>query len=131
MKLFRRPTLLWVIALLTGASFSFAAELEPIAPIQAPFPMPQLQRPAFPDRTIDIRDHGAVAGGVEKNTAAFARAIAACLGAGGGRVLVPAGRWLTGPIHLKSNIDLHLAEGAEIVFSDRPEDYLPVVLVRV
>jgi hypothetical protein len=120
------------LASLLGAGLSAAPDaLEPIAPIQAPFPMPQLQRPVFPARTIDIRDHGAVAGGTEKNTSAFARAITACADAGGGRVLVPAGRWLTGPIHLRSHIELHLAEGAEIVFSDRPEDYLPNVLVRV
>ncbi|MCX6952282.1 MAG: glycoside hydrolase family 28 protein [Verrucomicrobia bacterium] len=104
---------------------------DPIAPITAPFPMPQLTRPVFPSRVVSIADHGAVAGGTVKNTAAFARAIAACADAGGGRVLVPAGRWLTGPVHLRSQIELHLAEGAEIVFSDRFEDYLPVVLVRV
>jgi len=104
---------------------------DPIAPIQAPFPMPQLTRPLFPARVVDIREHGAVADGVTKNTAAFAAAIRACAEAGGGRVLVPAGRWLTGPVHLRSNIDLHLAEGAVLVFSDRPEDYLPVVFVRV
>ncbi|HWA25871.1 MAG TPA: glycoside hydrolase family 28 protein [Lacunisphaera sp.] len=108
-----------------------AADLEPIAPIKAPFPMPSLQRPVFPRRTVDIRDHGAVPGGEVVNTAAFAKAIAAAAGAGGGRVLVPAGRWLTGPIHLRSNLELHLAEGAEIIFSDRFEDYLPPVLVRV
>jgi len=107
-----------------------AAELEPIAPINAPFPMKQLQRPEFPARVVDIRDHGAIEGGTVKNTAAFAAAIAACAEAGGGRVLVPAGTWLTGPIHLKSRIDLHVAEGAEIIFSDVIEDYLPVVLVR-
>lgn len=104
---------------------------EPIAPINAPFPMPNLQRPVFPDRVVDIREYGAVADGRTKNTKAFAKAIEACTTAGGGRVLVPAGRWFTGPIHLKSNIELHLAEGAEIIFSDRFEDYLPVVLVRV
>lgn len=104
---------------------------EPIAPIRAPFDMPQLSRPVFPSRAVDIRQHGAVEGGTHKNTGAFARAIAACADAGGGRVVVPAGKWLTGPIHLRSNIDLHLQEGAEIVFSDRFEDYLPVVLVRV
>src|SRR5262249_227958 len=66
-----------------------------------------------------------------KNTAAFAKAIEACAAAGGGRVVVPEGRWLTGPIHLRSNIELFLAPGAEVVFSDKFEDYLPVVLVRV
>lgn len=119
------------LACLLLAVTAVAAELEPIAPITAPFPMPQLARPAFPARTVDIRDHGAVSGGTAKNTAAFAQAIAACADAGGGRVLVPAGRWLTGPIHLRSRIELHLAEGAEIIFSDKPEDYLPPVLVRV
>jgi len=104
---------------------------DPIAPIQAPFPMPRLERPTFPDRAVSIRDHGAVPDGATKNTAAFAAAIKACAEAGGGRVLVPAGRWLTGPIHLRSNIELHLAQDAEVIFSDLPAEYLPVVLVRV
>ncbi len=107
------------------------AAADPIAPIHAPFEMPPMARPVFPDRVVNIRDHGAIEGGEVKNTAAFARAIEACASAGGGRVLVPAGRWMTGPIHLRSHIDLHLAEGAEVIFSDRFEDYLPVVLVRV
>lgn len=104
---------------------------DPIQPIKAPFPMPQLERPRFPNRVVNVSEHGAVPDGTTKNTEAFARAIAACAAAGGGRVLVPAGKWLTGPIHLRSQIELHLAEGAEIVFSDRFEDYLPPVLVRV
>lgn len=104
---------------------------EPIEPIHAPFAMPDLKRPVFPDHVVDIRQYGAVADGRTDNTKAFTRAIAACADAGGGRVSVPAGKWFTGPIHLKSNIDLHLEEDAEIIFSDRFEDYLPVVLVRV
>ena len=103
---------------------------EIIAPITAPFPMPQLQRPAFPNRVVSIADHGAVPGGEVKNTAAIAAAIKAAADAGGGRVLIPAGRWLTGPVHLRSHIDLHLAEGAVLVFSDVMEDYLPPVFVR-
>jgi polygalacturonase len=113
------------------AADSLWAGAEAIAPIQAPFEMPQLTRPAIPNRVVSIADHGAVGDGTAKNTEAFAAAIAAAAEAGGGRVLVPEGKWFTGPIHLKSNIDLHLAEGAEIVFSDVFEDYLPVVLVRV
>lgn len=108
------------------APFAF----DPIAPIHAPFPMPPMQRPVLRPRVVDLRAHGAIGDGMTSNTAAFARAIAACADAGGGRVLVPAGRWLTGPIHLRSNIELHLAAGSEIIFSDRFEDYLPVVLVR-
>lgn len=119
------------LAVLLALTLSALAAEEPIAPIRAPFPMPQLTRPEFPARVVSIAEHGAVAGGTVKNTEAFARAIAACADAGGGRVLVPAGRWLTGPIHLRSNIDLHLAEGAVLVFSDKFDDYLPVVRVRV
>lgn len=103
---------------------------EPIAPINAPFEMPQLQRPEFPDRTASIVEHGAVPGGEVKNTEAIAKTIEAVADAGGGRVVVPAGKWLTGPVHLKSNIDLHLEEGAILIFSDQFEDYLPTVLVR-
>lgn len=103
---------------------------EPITPIRAPFAMPELRRPVFPDRVVNIADHGAVPGGEVKNTAAIAAAITAVSTAGGGTVLVPAGRWLTGPIHLRSRINLHLATGAVLVFSDLPEDYLPVVFVR-
>jgi unsaturated rhamnogalacturonyl hydrolase len=64
------------------------------------------------------------------NTEAIHRTIQAANKAGGGRVLIPSGRWLTGPIHLMSNINLHLEKGAEVVFSTNREDYLPVVLQR-
>lgn len=101
-----------------------------IAPLEAPFEMPALTRPKFPDRTFDVRDYGAVGDGQIKNTAAFAKAIAACAAAGGGRVLIPEGRWFTGAIHLRSNVNLHFAAGAELHFSDDPRDYLPVVFTR-
>jgi len=104
---------------------------EPIAPIKAPFPMPELARPVFPARTFDVREYGAVEGGAVKNTAAIAKAIQTCAAGGGGRVLIPSGRWFTGPIHLESHVELHLAAGAEVIFSDRFEDYLPPVFVRV
>jgi polygalacturonase len=123
--------LAWIAAPACAAAVPISWGGDPIAPIVAPFPMPQLTRPQFPARVVDIRAHGAVAGGATKNTAAFAAAINACAEAGGGRVLVPAGQWLTGPVHLRSKIELHLAEGAELIFSDKFEDYLPVVLVRV
>lgn len=119
-----------LLQLIPSAARAAYDPAEPIAPIEAPFPMPRLARPVFPELTIDIRDHGAVPGGQVKNTAAIAAAIAAASEKGGGHVLVPAGTWLTGPIHLRSHIDLHLAEGATLLFSDTMEDYLPVVLVR-
>ncbi|HEX2854073.1 MAG TPA: glycoside hydrolase family 28 protein [Opitutaceae bacterium] len=130
-----RAGFVFALALLTRVVVANPAEAEwggdPIAPIQAPFPMPALARPVFASRVVSIVEHGAIAGGETKNTGAFAKAIEACADAGGGRVLVPAGRWLTGPIHLRSGIELHLASGSEVVFSDRFADYLPVVPVRV
>jgi polygalacturonase len=126
-----RPFLFTFAAALLATSPLRAAELEPIAPINAPFDMPQLERPKIPANEVSVADFGAVEGGTTKNTEAFKKAIEALSKKGGGRVVVPKGKWLTGPIHLKSHIDLHVSEGAEIIFSDKFEDYLPPVLVRV
>jgi polygalacturonase len=101
-----------------------------IDPINAPFAMADLQRPRFPAATFDVRQFGAIADGTTKNTAAFAKAIAAAAQAGGGRVVVPPGRWLTGPIHLQSHVDLEVQTGAVLLFSQTFADYLPPVLTR-
>jgi hypothetical protein len=87
--------------------------------------------PVFPKRDFPITSHGAEPGGTFNCKAAFDAAIQQCAEAGGGRVVVPSGKFLTGPIHLKSTVELHLADGAEVIFSDKFEDYLPTVLVRV
>jgi polygalacturonase len=87
--------------------------------------------PTFPDREFVITRFGAAGDGTADNRNAFARAITACAKAGGGRVIIPPGRYLTnGPIHLESNVNLHVEEDAEIVFGNNPSDYLPMVLVR-
>ncbi len=86
--------------------------------------------PKFPDRNFVITDYGAVPGGKKLSTAAFAKAIDACSKAGGGHVVVPKGVFLTGAIHMKSNVDLHITRGAVVKFSTNPKDYLPVVHVR-
>ena len=62
--------------------------------------------------------------------AAFRRAIDQCAKAGGGKVVVPPGTYLTGAIHLKSNVNLEVSKGATIKFSQNPKDYLPVVFSR-
>jgi len=103
---------------------------EEIAPVKAPFEMPQFNRPVFPARIFDIRDFGAVEGGKVKNTQAISKTIKAAKKAGGGRVLIPAGKWLTGAIHLESNVNLHIAEGALVLFSNKLKDYLPAVFSR-
>ncbi|EIQ01801.1 endopolygalacturonase [Opitutaceae bacterium TAV1] len=91
-----------------------------------PFALPV--PPVIPDRRVDIRDHGARPGGALLNTRAIAEAIQACARQGGGHVVVPPGIWLTGAIHFRSRIDLHLEAGAELRFSQNPDDYLPAVL---
>jgi polygalacturonase len=87
--------------------------------------------PTFPDRDFDITKYGAVADNTTDIKPALDKAIAACHAAGGGRVIVPAGDWfIKGPIHLKSHVNLHLAEGATVNFSTVPSDYEPVVFTR-
>ncbi len=85
--------------------------------------------PIFPERVFDITRYGAVADGKTLNTGMIAQAIEACVGAGGGRVLVPPGTFLTGAIHLKSNVELHVAEGATLCFDTNPASY-PLVFTR-
>jgi polygalacturonase len=95
-----------------------------------PFNMPPVQAPCFPERIFDVRDFGAVSDGTTVNTEAFRRAIEACHEQGGGLVLIPAGAWATGPIHLRSNVNLHLEKDALVRFSTRFADCLPVVFTR-
>ena len=84
----------------------------------APFTLPEVTLPSIPDRSVSIDQFGAVGDGHTLNTQAFADAIASLAAQGGGRVVVPQGVWYTGPIELKDNIELHLAQNALIVFSD-------------
>jgi polygalacturonase len=87
--------------------------------------------PVFAPRVFRVTDFGAVGDGSTGNREAFAKAVAAANSAGGGRVVVPAGRWwMDGPIHLKSNVELHVEEGATLRFSADPNHYLPLVLSR-
>jgi polygalacturonase len=88
-----------------------------------------VRRTWFPPRTFPVTRFGAKGDGTTKNTAAFA-AITACHRAGGGHVVVPPGTFLTGAIHLLSNVELHVESGATILFSQDPDDYLPVVFTR-
>lgn len=82
----------------------------------------------FAARDFLITDFGAIAS--TDCTNAIANTIAACAKAGGGRVVVPEGRWLTGAVHLKSNVNLHLQKNAVLAFSTDPKAYLPYVFTR-
>ncbi len=116
---------------------------EGISAKESPFPMSDVQVPVFPEHNFSIADFGArpmPADGkgysyaidsariIRTNTLAFARAMEACASSGGGRVIVPKGEWLTGPISLQSKCDLHLSEGSVLVFSGNPDDCLPEVV---
>jgi polygalacturonase len=90
----------------------------------------RIKDPVFPQRDVSIAAHGAKGDGVRDCSTAIRAAIDACSKAGGGRVVVPAGRFLTGAIRLKSNVNLHLQDGATLAFSTDPAKYLPLVLTR-
>ncbi|WP_029273497.1 glycoside hydrolase family 28 protein [Flavobacterium sp. KJJ] len=77
----------------------------------------------FLNKTYNINDYGAVADGKTSNTQAFAKAIKACTANGGGKVIVPNGKYLTGPIYLESNVNLHLEDKAEILFTTNSKEY--------
>jgi polygalacturonase len=77
----------------------------------------------FSDKTYNVIDFGAVADGKTSNTLAFEKAIKECVKNGGGKVVVPSGKYLTGPIHLESNVNLHLEDQAEILFSTNSKEY--------
>ena len=87
------------------------------------FKMPTVAETSFPATSVSIKDFGAIAGGNVKNTEAFKKAIASISQKGGGKVIVPRGIWMTGPIVLQSNINLHLEDGAMIIFSRDFADY--------
>lgn len=90
----------------------------------------RIKPPKFKKKDYLITKYGAVADGKTLSTGAFKKAIEAASSAGGGRVVVPAGEFLTGAIHLKSNVNLHLQKEATVKFSTDPKDYLPLVHTR-
>ena len=122
--------------LLGGAAIAVAPRLIAAQPAASPWEtvMPsileRIKPPRFANRTFYLNRFGAKGDGKTDCTAAFRRAIDQCAKAGGGRVVVPAGSYLTGAIHLKSNVNLEVSEGATIKFSQDPKQYLPVVFSR-
>jgi len=121
-----------------GVAVSAAGGISPQPPAsawqpgwsQVPGILARIRAPTFPARTFDITTYGAVPDGVTDSSAAITKAMAACKAAGGGRVLVPAGTFLTGPIHLSSSMELHVVRGATLLFHTDPARYLPAVLTR-
>lgn len=106
---FRRllPTLLCAAALAAPAAAALRQPVTPAAPAA----------PRIPAARVSLVDFGAVPDGETLNTAAFDRALTALEARGGGTLFVPPGVWLTGPIRLRSRVNLHLAAGALLQFS--------------
>ncbi len=86
----------------------------------------EVKQPVFPEREITITEFGAVSDGIHLNTEAINQAILSCSEKGGGKVTIPAGIWLTGPIQLQDNVNLHIEQGALVVFS-RDFDQYPFI----
>ena len=91
-----------------------------------PFDMPKVQAPRIPSRSVNLLDFGGAPDGVTLNSQAFADAIDALVQKGGGRLVVPAGIWRTGPIGLQSHIELNVDKNAIIVF-DPDQDLYPII----
>ncbi|MEO7308713.1 MAG: glycosyl hydrolase family 28 protein [Ferruginibacter sp.] len=114
---------------------SIAAQNLPIAKYLKPsafkekyaFELPKIYTPHFQRDTFNILNYGAVADGMTLNSAPINNAITECAKKGGGTVLIPRGSYVTGPIIMKSNINLHLAKGALVIFSSDFNKYPLVV----
>lgn len=129
----RSAKLLNVFVLLAGAApFSTSIAAEGASGwATVPSILARIKEPRFAKRDFRITDYGGVGDGKVDCKSAFDKAIAACSGAGGGRVLVPKGDWLVnGPIHLKTGVNLHLAQGATVRFGTDSNFYLPAVFTR-
>ena len=106
-------------------TWQLPAEIEPV---NAPFEMPDMNRPVFPNRSLSIAKTGAKQN--KLSTTAIQKAIDRISAQGGGTVIVPKGSWLSGRLTLKDNVNLQIEEGAELHFSGEIKDYLPVVATR-
>ena len=85
--------------------------------------LPVINQPKFKKDTFNIIKYGAKADGLSLNTEAINKAITTCSAKGGGVVLVPDGFWLTGPVIMKNNVNLHLAKNALLQFTDDFSQY--------
>ena len=91
-----------------------------------PFKMPEVEQPVFPDYQVNIRTFGAKSDGITLNTKAINDAIREVNAKGGGKVIIPQGLWLTGPIELLSNVNLYTEPNALVVFTGDFDAY-PII----
>jgi polygalacturonase len=122
----KKSLLIALTALLGGVSvYADAPEWA-----QVPGILQRIVPPTFPERELVITNFGALGDGTNDCSQAIRRALETCAQMGGGRVTVPAGNFLTGPIHLLSGVELHLATNATLSFITDPTAYLPAVFTR-
>ena len=89
-----------------------------------PVEVKQVSRPMITCNEINIKDVGGVGDGLTLNTEAFTKGISKLNKLGGGKLVIPEGVWLTGPISMKDNIELHLDKNALIIFSPDKKLYV-------
>ena len=112
-----RKIVLWVVGSILFSTNIYAKNEFNYLYENLPFQMQKVEVPVFKNSTVSLSDFGAKGDGITLNTEAFSKAIDELSIKGGGKLVVPAGVWFTGPIVLKSNINLHLDKGALILFS--------------
>lgn len=126
----RLTCLLLVLCLLSGCQNVTTPAVVETDPLWQPAVeiLSRIKAPKFPDREFAITDYGARIDGDASD--AIRQAIDLAHNSGGGRVVVPPGTFFTGPVHLKSNVNLHLSEGSTLKFVTDPQRYLPAVFTR-
>lgn len=96
---------------------------------QVPFDMPEVATPVIPDYSVQLTDYGAIGDGGTLCTEAFGAAMKALEAKGGGHLNVPSGIWLTGPIQFVANVDLHVEQGALVLFTTEYDAYPEVTTI--
>lgn len=123
--------ILGLAAFARGAAAPDANQSAPLEWSDVPAILARIHTPVFPTREFEVTTYGAKGDGTTDSLPGVRAAIEACSAAGGGHVVVPPGNYLLdGPVHLRSNIDFHLAAGTTLTFSGQPEHFLPAVLTR-
>jgi polygalacturonase len=121
-----RP-IITLLLLFTGISAMAQHHQKPMTAVDSI--LKNISIPKFKKAVYDITAYGAIADGQTDIKTALDKAIGLCSVSGGGEVLIPKGKfYIAGPVVLKSHVNLHFEDGAELIFSGGPKDYLPAVL---